>query len=264
MNGSLARVQADRLRSLHRRGDPLVLANVWDATGARLVVEAGFAAVATTSLAMADSLGYADHQQAPVDEMLAAAARIARVVEVPVTVDAEAGYDLTPAKLVGRLIECGAHGFNIEDTDHRAGSLLEPSVQADRIGELRRVIDASGVPLVLNARVDVFVGVTVPEAQREQVTGAADRARRYVDAGADCVYPILVSAPAALDALMDALDGISVNLLVRVGSDGVLPSLQQARELGAVRASVGPGLWHGYRDRLVADLAHLTAGPGGA
>ncbi len=76
------------------------------------------------------------------------------------------------------MIDCGAHGFNIEDTDHRAGSLLEPSVQADRIGELRGVIDASDVPLVLNARVDVFVGVTDPEAQSERVAAAVDRARR--------------------------------------------------------------------------------------
>jgi len=165
---------------------------------------------------------------------------------------------------VGRLIDCGAHGFNIEDTDHRAGSLLEPSVQADRIGELRGVIDASDVPLVLNARVDVFVGVTDPEAQSERVAAAVDRARRYVDAGADCVYPILVSAPAALDALMDALDGIVVNLLVRAGPDGALPGLGRARELGAARASVGPGLWRGYRDRLVADLANLTGARDGA
>jgi len=136
-----------------------------------------------------NSLGYADHQQAPADEMFAASARIARAVDVPVTVDAEAGYDLAPEQLVGRLIDCGAHGFNIEDTDHRAGSLLEPSVQADRIGELRGVIDASDVPLVLNARVDVFVGVTDPEAQSERVAAAVDRARRYVDAGADASTP---------------------------------------------------------------------------
>lgn len=186
------------------------------------------------------------------------------MAEVPVTVDAETGYDLAAEQLVGRLIECGAHGFNLEDTDHRAGSLLELSVQVDRIADLRTVIDASGVPLVLNARIDVFVGVTDPDAQRERVAGAVDRARRYVDAVADCVYPILVSAPAALDALMNALDGTLVNLLVRVGSDGALPSLQRARELGAVRASVGPGLWRGYRDRLVADLAKLTQAPGEA
>lgn len=264
MTSPAARVHTDRLRSLHRRGDPLVLANVWDATGARLVVEAGFPVVATTSLAVADSLGYADHQQAPPDEMFAAAARIARVVGVPFTVDAEAGYDLPPEQLVGRLIDCGAHGFNIEDTDHRSGSLLEASVQAARIAELRRAIDASDVPLVLNARVDVFVGVTEPDEQLARVAAAVDRARRYIDAGADCVYPILVSASAALDALMSALDGAVVNLLVRAGPDGALPSLERARELGAARASVGPGLWRGYRDRFVADLATLTETPGGA
>src|SRR3954454_17166367 len=100
----------DLLRSLHRPGAPLLLPNAWDVASARAVAAAGFPVVATTSMGMAASLGYEDHERAPGDEMLAAAARIATGVNVPVTVDAEAGYGMEPTDLVARLKERGAAG----------------------------------------------------------------------------------------------------------------------------------------------------------
>src|SRR5689334_14330144 len=104
------RSQCDLLRSLHTPGAPLLLPNAWDVATARAVVAAGFSAVATTSGGVAATLGYQDHEGAPGEEMLAAAARIARGVEVPVTVDAEAGYGMEPAELVGALRSAGAAG----------------------------------------------------------------------------------------------------------------------------------------------------------
>src|SRR6478735_3404941 len=92
--------RCDLIRSLHRPGDPLLLPNVWDVATAKAVVAAGFPVVATTSWGVAETLGYEDDERAPADEMLAAAARIARSVEVPVTVDAEAGYGMEPGELV--------------------------------------------------------------------------------------------------------------------------------------------------------------------
>src|SRR5215475_7391583 len=112
--------RCDLLRSLHRAGDPLLLPNAWDVATARAVVAAGFPVVATTSGGVAASLGYEDHEGAPAGEMLDAAARIARGVDVPVTVDAEAGYGMTPAELVSSLRNAGAAGCNLEDTDHVA------------------------------------------------------------------------------------------------------------------------------------------------
>src|ERR671914_2676000 len=115
--------RCDLLRSMHRPGAPLLLPNVWDAATARAVVAAGFPVVATTSWGVAETLGYEDDERAPADEMLAAAARIARSVEVPVTVDAEAGYGMEPAELVSALRSVGAAGFNLEDSDYAAGRL---------------------------------------------------------------------------------------------------------------------------------------------
>src|SRR4051812_14637490 len=113
----------DVLRSLHRPGAPLLLPNAWDAATARAVVAAGFPVVATTSAGVAATLGHEDHEGAPADEMLAAATRIAAAVDVPVTVDAEAGYGMEPAGLVAALRSAGAAGCNLEDTDHATGRL---------------------------------------------------------------------------------------------------------------------------------------------
>src|ERR687897_3918829 len=117
--------RCDLLRSLHRPGAPLLLPNAWDVATARAVVAAGFPVVATTSGGVAAALGYEDHEAAPADEMLAAAARIAQGVEVPVTVDAEAGYGMEAAELVAALRNAGAAGFNLEDSDYRAGGLRD-------------------------------------------------------------------------------------------------------------------------------------------
>src|SRR4051812_22778647 len=122
--------RCDLLRSLHRAGAPLLLPNAWDVATARAVVAAGFPVVATTSAGMAATLGYEDHERAPADEMLGAAARVARGVEVPVTVDAEGGYGMEPAALVAALRGAGAAGCNLEDSDHAAGDLRDPAPHA--------------------------------------------------------------------------------------------------------------------------------------
>src|SRR6058998_275208 len=127
--------QCDLLRSLQRPGTPLLLPNAWDVATARAVVAAGFPVVATTSGGVAATLGYEDHEDAPADEMLAAAARIARGVEVPVTVDAEAGYGMEPAELVAALRTVGAAGCNLEDSDH--GALRDRDRQAEWLGAVR-------------------------------------------------------------------------------------------------------------------------------
>src|SRR3954463_10052100 len=121
--------RCDLLRSLHRPGAPLLLPNPGDVPGAGAVVAAGFPVVATTSAGLAATLGYDDHEGAPADEMLAAAARIAKAVDVPVTLDAEAGYGMEPAELVAALRRAGAAGCNLEDSDHAAGRLRDPDRQ---------------------------------------------------------------------------------------------------------------------------------------
>src|SRR5918998_6786021 len=129
--------QCELLRSLQRPGSPLLLPNAWDVATARAVVAAGFPVVATTSGGVAATLGYQDHEGAPGDEMLAAAARIARAVDVPVTVDAEAGYGMEPDELVAALRSMGAAGCNLEDSDYAAGRLRGPDSNAEWLRAVR-------------------------------------------------------------------------------------------------------------------------------
>ncbi|MBG0564755.1 isocitrate lyase/PEP mutase family protein [Actinoplanes aureus] len=236
------KARAQRLRELHH-GEMLILPNVWDAASATVVVEAGFPVVATASAAVSAMLGYPDGEGAPWQEMFAAAGRIARVVPVPVTVDAEAGYGLRPRELVDRLLDIGAVGCNLEDTDHRAGGLVEAGAHAQRLADIRSAADDAGVPIVINARVDTFLpggGIAEPDRLAEAIR----RGRLYREAGADCVYPIGVRRRADIAALVAELPG-PVN-----GNTGDELDLAALRELGVARVSYGPRF---YRTAM-ADL----------
>src|SRR3954470_4953873 len=186
--------RCDLLRSLHRPGAPLLLPNAWDVATARAVVAAGFPVVATTSAGVDAALGHEDHEGAPGDEMLAAAARIARGVEVRVTVDAEAGYGMEPAELVAALQRLGAAGCNLEDTDHAAGGLRDPDRHAEWLRAVRQAASEEDYRPVINARIDVFLGPFLAGAaagtQAELVPEALRRAEAYLDAVVDCVFPI--------------------------------------------------------------------------
>ncbi|HUQ60905.1 isocitrate lyase/phosphoenolpyruvate mutase family protein [Lentzea sp.] len=224
------KAHADLLRELHH-GSMLVLPNAWDEPSAELVVEQGFPVVATSSAAVADVLGHADGEKAPWREMFAAVARIARTVPVPVTVDAEAGYGLSAGDFVAALLDAGAVGCNLEDTDHRRGGLVDAGEQADRLAGVRAAADAAGVPVVVNARIDVFLpssGV----GESERLAEALRRARLYRAAGVDCVYPIGGSSGDTLPSLVaeGPVNGNTTDEL----------DLEALRSLGVARVSFGP------------------------
>lgn len=238
------RDKAARLRALHHEDRPLLLPNVWDVVSARVVAAAGFPAIATASHAVAESLGHEDHEGAPHEEMFATAARITRSVDVPVSVDAEAGYGLPPADLAALLREAGAAGCNLEDTLHEPGGprFADLGEQADRIAGLR----GADRDLVINARIDVYVGDAMSEASdEERLEEAVRRALAYVEAGADAVYPILVADEKAISALVTRVPA-PVNILYRPGA----PSLERLGELGVGRVTFGPGLHRATMARL--------------
>lgn len=246
--------KAAAFRTLHAGPGMLVMANAWDAASAQRFEAAGFPAIATTSGGVAISLGYADHEQAPVDEMLSATARITRAVPaLPVTVDLEAGYGLAPDEIARRVIEAGAVGLNLEDTDHHGNTGLVPAEQqAERIAAVKAAAHALGVDLFLNARVDVFI---LREGDLEsQVAEGTRRGRLYRAAGADSVYPIILSDPAAIRAMVDACDVI--NVTVRRG--GPL-SLRAAREAGARRVTYATSLFRDTMNALDAFATEIRA-----
>jgi 2-methylisocitrate lyase-like PEP mutase family enzyme len=247
--------RCDLLRSLHRPGDPLLLPNAWDVATARAVVAAGYPVVATTSGGVAGALGYQDHEGAPADEMLAAAARIARGVDVPVTVDAEAGYGMEPAELVDALRSVGAAGCNLEDTDHADESLRQPDRHAQWLAAVRQAASKDGYPLVINARVDVFLAPFFagagPGTQIELVPEALQRAQAYLQAGADCVYPIGLWETDALRHFMSEVVG-PVNVLRLPQA----PSVAELAALGVARVSWATLL---YRDAIARFEEYLAS-----
>jgi 2-methylisocitrate lyase-like PEP mutase family enzyme len=248
--------RCDLLRSLHRPSDPLLLPNAWDVATARAVAAAGYPVIATTSWGVAEALGYEDHERAPADEMLAAAARIVRAVEAPVTVDAEAGYGLEPAELVAGLRDAGAAGCNLEDTDHATDSLRDADWHAEWLRAVRQAASENDYPLVINARVDVFMGPYLagagPGTQDELVPEAVRRANAYLGAGADCVYPIVLWEGDALRRFMSQVSG-----LVNVIRHPQAPSLAELAALGVARVSWGPYLYRDAMARFEDQLASL-------
>ena len=209
---------------MHYGPSLLVLPNAWDVASAKTFAALpGCRAIATSSSAVARSLGWEDGEQTPVSEMLAVVERIASAVDVPVTADLEAGYG-DPPRTAALAVAAGAAGMNLEDS--RADVQLAVEVQV----EIVRAVRAAAPDLVVNARVDVFVKGS------GDVGEAIERGNAYLAAGADCVYPIFAPLD-SVKALAAGIDG-PVNVLVPPRE----PSLAELERLGIARVSFGSGL----------------------
>jgi len=228
------RKKAETLLALHQAGRILVLPNVWDAGSARIIEDAGFPAIATSSAGVAYTLARADGQQVSMDEMLTAVARIAGAVQVPVTADMEAGYGDVAATARG-LLEAGAVGLNLEDMDGDQVSAQVPlPEQAERIRTVRATAQERGVHIVINARTDVYLaGIGPAETRFER---AVERLRAFADAGADCLFVPGVVDEVTIGRLVNALPR-PLNILATAGA----PPVQRLQELGVRRVSLGSG-----------------------
>lgn len=224
--------------ALHHDPKLLVLPNVWDPLGARMLVSLGFPAVATASAAVAYSLGHDDGECLTFDAMLDAVERVASAVSVPVSADIERGYAESPDGVranVRAVIRAGAVGINLEDSYQEGGPLRPLDDQVARIAAARDAAAGEDVPLVINARVDTHMGgVAGSAAELLEIT--TERARAYLDAGADCVFPILLSDLDDLKKLRAAVDA-PINAFVWAQS----PPLRDLEAAGIARVSVGPG-----------------------
>jgi 2-methylisocitrate lyase-like PEP mutase family enzyme len=220
--------KADQLRRLHHDPEILVLVNVWDVASARtLAALPGCRAIATASWSIAASLGVPDHERLTRDEMLAVAGRIAAAVALPVTADLESGYGATASDVgetVARAIGTGIVGCNLEDRQRP----LEEA--AARVEAARQRADAEGVAFVVNAR------LVMPIATTEEIDEAVTRARAYLDAGADCIFPIMIRDVAVLEEFVSRV-AAPVNALGVPGG----PSVADLAAIGVARVSFGPG-----------------------
>lgn len=249
--------KAEAFRAMHAGADVLLLPNAWDAASARILEEAGFPAIATTSAGIAFAHGYPDGQKIPADHMIGAIAQIAMAVKVPVTADVEAGYGEKPehaGHTARRVIAAGAVGMNFEDA---RGDVRQPLVdlplQLEKIRAIRETVEKQGVRLVLNARTDVYLlPVGDPAKGYDE---AVRRLSAFRDAGADCVFVPGLRDGATIRRLVADLR-CPVNVLAMPGS----PSVAELASLGVRRISLGSGPMRatlGLLRRLAEELKTL-------
>ena len=228
--------KAERFRKLHAGPRILVLPNAWDVASARILEEAGYPAIATSSAGVAFSLGYSDGQRVSRDQMLEVVGRIARAVRVPVTADMESGYGATVKDMVETakaVIASGAVGMNLEDvTGDDESSHVDLSLQAEKIRAIKETSASQGVPLLLNARTDIYLMPIGEEATRFERT--VERLRAYYKGGADCLFAPGVTDRDTIAKLVKAI-GAPLNILISSGC----PSLTELDKIGVARASTG-------------------------
>ena len=238
MNTSEQRQLADNFRKLHRAPPILLLPNAWDPMSARIFEAAGFPAAATTSGGLAWALGYQDGEKTPWPEVVAATRRIAQAIRVPLTADIEAGYGETPeqvARSITEIIGAGAVGVNLEDgTPDPQQPVRTIEEAAARIRAARAAANAAGVPIVINARVDLYLKHVGDEATR--FTGTVQRAEAYLAAGADCIFVFAVADVDLIKKLTAAIKA-PVNVVGRAGG----PGLKTLEAAGVARVSIASG-----------------------
>ena len=240
--------KAELFASLHKKGDPVVLYNIWDAGSAKAAADAGAKAIATGSWSIAAANGYADAEEIPLDRVIWNIERIASSVDLPVSIDFEGGYGVSPDKLrenVSRVIDAGAIGINFEDQVVGGEGLYSIEQQSARISAIRNAADEKGIPLFINARTDVFLKNLPADDTHELVGEAIDRAVAYAEAGASGFFaPGLRNAE--LIKIVCERSPLPVNIFVIPG----VPSNQEMADLGVARISYGPGPYRQMIDAL--------------
>ncbi len=245
---------ADRARALldlHTAPEILVLANVWDVVSARVVAGTeGVRALATASHSIAATFGYEDGERIPLDLHLDMVARIAAAVDLPVSMDMEAGYG-DAGETARRAIAAGVVGGNLED-----GMRPLP----DAVAAVEAVLGAgreAGIDFVLNARTDALLRAD-PSADRTAVlTEAVRRGRAYLDAGAPVVF-----VPGAVEhgEIAVLAEAFGPGRLSVIAVPGRSPSVRELQELGVARVSAGPNTQRVALTALQDATAELLAG----
>jgi 2-methylisocitrate lyase-like PEP mutase family enzyme len=238
-------------RNLHQGPGLLLLPNAWDAITARLIESLGAKAIATTSAGLAWSHGYPDGNALPEHQLIAATRNIARVVQVPLTVDIEAGYSDDPgavARLVARLLAVGVVGINIEDG---AGS---PDLLCKKIEAIREHIVHLGAELYINARTDVCLrAIASGEAAIEEIIR---RASRYCAAGGDGLFVPGLSSADAMAAISAAIEPMPLNIMAVSN----LPSMDTLQKSGVRRLSAGSSIAQAALGRASHVVSGFLAG----
>ncbi|MDP4220707.1 MAG: isocitrate lyase/phosphoenolpyruvate mutase family protein [Bacteroidota bacterium] len=243
MVSPLQKAKAEQFLKYHHDKDILVLLNSWDIGSSKLIEASGYKAIATTSMGIAASLGYPDCQIMQLSEMMEIIRGIVRAVQVPVTVDMEAGYGNSIDEIldsVTKVIATGIVGINIEDSIDLSPDLIDATEFCERISAIRALSDSLGFHLVINARTDSFY--TSSRTPQDKLSESIKRGNMYREAGADCIFVQPVWEKETIATLVKEIDA-PINILANPGiGAGVPPSVAELQDLGVARLSLGSGL----------------------
>jgi 2-methylisocitrate lyase-like PEP mutase family enzyme len=223
-------------RAQHLSGKLVILPNIWDVVGAKLMQVIGYPSVATASVATAMANGYSDGQKIPFQQLLNIVKNISEAVTIPLTVDIERGFAGNLAQLkenIRLLIMHGAVGINIEDSLPEHSGFESIEYQCRKIEAIREAGILFGVPIFINARTDIFL-LKVTDRAMEQAT---ERARAYKSAGADCIYPITIGSYEDISRFSEA-----TSMPVNVNLHTSISDIRKLESIGVARISLGPQL----------------------
>jgi 2-methylisocitrate lyase-like PEP mutase family enzyme len=227
----------------HHDEEILVLLNSWDSGSSKLIEACGYKAIATTSMGIAASLGYPDCQVIQLPEMIDVITKIVKVVQVPVTVDIEAGYGNNLNEVIDsvkKIIATGIVGINIEDSIDLNPVLIDEMEFCERISAIRSLSDSLGFHLVINARTDSFY--TSSGSLQEKLSESIKRGNKYREAGADCIFIQPVWEKETIATLVKEINA-PINILSNPTiAAGLPPSVRELQDLGVARLSLGSSL----------------------
>lgn len=252
--------KAAAFAALHRKGNPVIIYNIWDAGTAKAVADAGAKALGTGSWSVAAAQGYADGENLPLDALLATVKSIAAAVDLPLTADFEGGYAEAPAQLVAnvaKVIEAGAIGINFEDQVVHGKGIYPVGQQAERIRAIRASVDSRDMPFFINARTDLFLQEGDQGKHAALLDEAIRRAKAYADAGGNGFFAPGLADEGLIETLCKA-SPLPVNMMMFAG----VPSPKRLGELGVSRVSYGPGPYRAMMAKLKEDAAAVFTAAG--
>jgi len=249
-------LKADSFRKQHHENNLLLLPNIWDSMSAKVVASVGYQSIATSSAAIAATHGYADGERLPLDVLLKAVSEIARAVDLPLSVDFERGFATNQQQLsenIKRLLDMGAIGINLEDGLTGNNPIRPLHEQCKRIETVRQAAYSYGVNLVINARTDFYLR----RAEDVQLAEVIQRAKAYQEAGADCIFPIMLTNFQLIAELIRAIN-VPVNILLTKNNN----DLKKLEEIGVKRVSLGPNFFRFMLTKLtglLSDFQHYDS-----
>ena len=223
---------------LHQNGNILVLPNIWDVLGARLLQSLGYKAVATASASVALSNGYIDGEHIPFEKLISIVKSISSSIDIPLSVDFESGYSDNPVDLkknVTQLISAGVAGINIEDHDLKNDQLFSIELQCNKIKDIKKAAREMGTDLFINARTDVLLSDSKHLTAKDKFNLAVERGKEYISAGANCFYPLGLKEKQDIEKMINSLQH-PINILTLPG----IPDLKTLQKMGVARVSLGP------------------------